>query len=73
MGLTSLTDLVRKDLAICGTKENMVRVAALKPIKVQNIEITWHQGTLSLKGFLDSRDGKCPLLLGLGKLPLLMT
>lgn len=36
-GLTSLTDLVLKDLNICGTKENMVSVAAAAPIIVQSI------------------------------------
>ncbi len=35
--LTSLTDLILKDLAICGTKESMVSVAAVKPINVQSI------------------------------------
>lgn len=36
-GLTSLTDLVRMDLAIWGINENMVKVAASAPIKVQNM------------------------------------
>jgi len=35
--LTSLTDLVVIPLIICGMKENMVKVAAVAPIRVQTI------------------------------------
>ena len=49
MGLTSLTDLVLKDLAICGTKENMVRVAAAAPTIVQIIINNYISKTLENK------------------------
>ncbi|MDP2928257.1 MAG: hypothetical protein Q8N80_05630 [Candidatus Omnitrophota bacterium] len=49
-GLTSLTDRVLKDLKIWGTKENMVRVAAVAPIIVQSIIDNYNSKSLINKG-----------------------